>query len=288
MAKSFQLFAALWLLSGLVGCRIFDLDPPATVQGQSLLRPAPRSPNSVAIEIVWARFPADDPQLDGEIWQSIDEAPIEPAVARELARNGFRAGVVSGVLPGPLARILHSGEAPAKPRDGAGEKLDGLIADPIVRTRLVQARRGRRVEVQASDVYPSLPLLLGDGRELRGRTYYDAQAMYILEVDPRPDRTAVVQLTPELHHGPPRLRWSQGEEGVLRQASMRDHEVFDGLRLRVKLSPGEMLLLMSLPDSGSRLGQCFHTVESADGRQQKLVLIRLAEVPQSDTFVATQ
>jgi hypothetical protein len=46
-----------------------------------------------------------------------------------------------------------------------------------------------------------------------------------------------------------------------------------------------MLVLMSLPNSGSRLGHYFHTVDSADGPQQKLILIRLAQVPPSDTFV---
>ena len=60
--------------------------------------------------------------------------------------------------------------------------------------------------------------------------------------------------------------------------------MFDRLRLTVKLAPGEMLVLMSLPDAGSRLGHYFHTVDSADGPQQKLILIRLAEVPPSDTF----
>jgi len=56
------------------------------------------------------------------------------------------------------------------------------------------------------------------------------------------------------------------------------------LQLSVRLAPGEMLLLMSLPKSGSRLGHYFHTVDSADGPQQKLILIRLAQVPPSDTF----
>ena len=70
-------------------------------------------------------------------------------------------------------------------------------------------------------------------------------------------------------------------------APLTDREVFDRLRISVKLAPGEMLVLMSLPDSGSRLGHYFHTVESADGPQQKLILIRLAEVPASDTFADT-
>ena len=44
---------------------------------------------------------------------------------------------------------------------------------------------------------------------------------------------------------------------------------------------------MSLPYAGSRLGHYFHTVDSSDGPQQKLILIRLAEVPPSDTFANT-
>ena len=72
--------------------------------------------------------------------------------------------------------------------------------------------------------------------------------------------------------------------GILRQAPLREREVFDRLRMSVRLAPGEMLVLMSLPDAGSRLGHYFHTVDSADGPQQKLILIRLAEVPPSDTF----
>jgi hypothetical protein len=44
---------------------------------------------------------------------------------------------------------------------------------------------------------------------------------------------------------------------------------------------------MSLPDAGSRLGHFFHTVESSDGTQQKLILIRLADVPPSDSFADT-
>ena len=47
----------------------------------------------------------------------------------------------------------------------------------------------------------ALPLLIGEGRELGGSTYHDAQAIYALTVNPRADRTAEVQLTPELHYG---------------------------------------------------------------------------------------
>ncbi|MEX0642491.1 MAG: hypothetical protein WD468_07310 [Pirellulales bacterium] len=286
MKTPVQFGALLCLAIGMTsGCALLDLDRPAMVQGRSPLRPAKASPDSVAVEIVWARFPAGDPSLNETIWQDIDETPIEPAVARELARNGFRAGVISGELPPSLASALHQDESPPEASTAKnGDSLEELMVEPTVRARLVQARRGRRVEIQASDVYNTLPLLKDEGGELGGTTYRSAQAMYALEVDPQPDRMAAVQLTPELHHGSPHLCWSRSDEGILRQAPMRDHEVFDRLRLRVKLAPGEMLVLMNLPGAGSRLGQYFHTVDSVDGRQQKLILVRLAEVPQSDTF----
>ena len=45
-----------------------------------------------------------------------------------------------------------------------------------------------------------------------------------------------------------------------------------------------MLMLACLPNANSRPGYYFHTAESSAGREQKLVLIRLAQVPRSDTF----
>jgi hypothetical protein len=83
------------------------------------------------------------------------------------------------------------------------------------------------------------------------------------------------------------MKLAGGDEGVWHQAMQRDREVFDRLRMNVHLAPGDMLVIMSLPNSGSRLGHYFHTVESPDGPQQKLILIRLAEVPQSDAFAST-
>ncbi len=119
---------------------------------------------------------------------------------------------------------------------------------------------------------------------LGGHTYQQAKAIYSLRVDPRPDRTAIVELTPELHHGAAQAALDGGDDGILKQASLSERKVFEQLQLSVRLAPGEMLVLMSLPDAGSRLGHYFHTVDSADGPQQKLILIRLAQVPPSDTF----
>ncbi len=254
------------------------------------------------MEIIWARFPAGDPALNDEAWQDIDEAQLEPAVQLELANNGLRAGVISGKLPDAIARVLKQrGQAHFAPgtidemvaeqnvpvpfsADDSEIVSNQLLADPIVRGRVRQMPRNQRYEITASDVYDSMPLLICGQRELGGQTFQQAQAIYAMRVDPQPDRTTLVELTPELHHGAPRIRWTGGDEGVWHQAPLRDREVFDRLRMTAKLAPGDMLVVMSLPNAGSRLGHYFHTVDSADGPQQKLILIRLAEVPPGDAF----
>jgi hypothetical protein len=269
------------------GCQLFHGKEPFG-QGHSPLRPAHASPDSVGMEIIWARFPAGDSVLDDAAWREIDETQIEPSVRRELVNNGLRAGVISGSIPPAIAKVLHQGETPevaASTRSGQSSIAE-LLTEPAVHGRKLQLRRNQRSEIQASEIYPSLPLLVSGGTELGGQTYAQAQAVYALRVDPQPDRGATIELTPEVHYGAPQLKYT-GDDSVLRMASQRNREVFDRLRLSVKLAPGEMLVLMSLPDAGSRLGHYFHTVDSADGPQQKLILIRLADVPPSDTFADT-
>ena len=285
MRTQLHLAACCCLLAGCVaGCRLL-IDDEAVVQGRSPLQAARPSPDSVTMEIIWARFPAGDPAINLEAWREIDETQLSPSVQSELANNGLRAGIIGTRLPEPIARALHHGESTPEPLapDAETETVQ-LAAEPIVHGRVQRLRRNQRSEIQASEVYASLPLILRDGRELSGKTYQQAQAIYALRVDPQSDRTVRVELMPEIHHGSARVRWTGGEDGILRQAPLRERELFDQLRLTARLAPGEMLILMSLPDAGSRLGHYFHAVDSADGPQQKLILIRLAEVPPSDTF----
>jgi hypothetical protein len=277
--------AAWCALVGLTtGCRMFSQTELA--KGHSPLRPAQASPDSVAMQLIWARYPAQDHSID-DAWREIDETQIEPSVRRELADNGLRAGVIGAtMIPDAIERVMHRGESrPRGEKAPASNDPSSLAAEPVVHGRVQQLRRNQRSEIQASEVYPTLPLLVRGGSELGGHTYSDAQAIYALRVDPQPDRTTLVELTPELHFGQPHLNYT-GEEGVLRQVLTRDREVFERLRISVKLAPGEMLVLMSLPDAGRSLGHYFHTVDSADGCRQKLILIRVAEVPNSDTFAA--
>src|SRR4051812_39183700 len=212
------------------GCQMFP-QGHASLKGHSPLQPAQSSPDSVALEIVWARFSANDPVLDNAAWRDIDESQIDPAVRRELISNGLRAGIIAGSIPPAIAKVVHQSSrsesaADVLPTAGAKTESVELLTEPAIHGRTFRLRRKQRTEIQASEVYPSVPLLISGGAELGGGTFEQAQAIYALRVEPQTDRSALVELTPELHYGATRLQYTRGEDGILTQASQRDREVF--------------------------------------------------------------
>ena len=84
------------------------------------------SPDSVALEIIWARFPQNDPELNDSVWSQIDETQLPPAVRRELADNGFRAGVMAGTPPAAIAHVIDL--KIEKPADGPNVSADEVHA----------------------------------------------------------------------------------------------------------------------------------------------------------------
>lgn len=285
MRTRLSIFTLLVLTALAGGCRL--LNEEAVVQGTSPLKPVRASPDSMQMEVIWARCPLNDAEINDTVWREIDETQVAPAVRRELARNGFRVGVIAGTPPDAVARVLNMAAAEPPPMESSGVQQLDLHRETKIHGSRRNLRRGERMEIRASENIDSMPLLVTYGRELGGRTLRDSQAIYALAIDPRPDQTVQVSLTPEIHFGPSQLRWSGGEEGmdvVLRQLPMREREVFESLRMEVRLGPGEMLMLAGLPDSDCRAGHYFHTADTAAGQEQKILLIRLAQVPPSDTF----
>ena len=277
--------AGALLLYAISGCQMFDGELELMPSGESPLHAAKPSPDAVTLEIFWARFPAGSPALNDEVWREIQEDRLPPELRARLAAQGLRAGVVGGTPPAAIMALLNP----------AGRKFDELAAEeqvdpavlaeaPKVTRRLKQLRFGTRMELQSSDVIEQATLLVPAEGELGGGTYGLAQAIYQLEVRAQPSGQVELQMTPELQHGPQQGRWSQDDTGILRLAPARDAEVFRDLRMAIPLAPGEMLLVLGLPDAVGRLGHYFHTVETPTGREQKAVLIRIADVPRGDEF----
>jgi hypothetical protein len=274
----------LWLVAGAaVGCA-----GTGTPRGQSPLRQPEMSTDSVVLDVFFVRFPLDDPDTNGALWQEFDEQHFPPECRRRLLDNGFRAGIVAGGLPARLSELMELADKPAPSGQPTEMTPSDLVAEPTVQRRHMQIRAGTRGEIQTSDVRDELPVLLRDATgRVSGQSY--AQAQPVLAVTPilESDGRVRLEIVPEVHYGPVRpCRVVGDSQGMLRFEPSRQRRVFDKLALEAVLSPGHMLVMSSLPTRRGSLGHHFFTVSRSGKEEQKLLIVRLSQTQHDDQFDA--
>lgn len=274
--------AALFLSSALLaGCSSALLAPTGKASLETLLTPATTSRESVALEVFQLRVPNTAGGLADTVWQRVDEQRLGVDLRRRLVENGVRAGVLGVSLPDELSLALNLTES-AEPEEGS-KVVTAADVHPKVLRRVVQVNRRQKVTVQAAELRGETHLLYQGDRGLSGRTYQQAQAHYTLRAESSPGQLISVRLTPELHHGELRNRYSgTGNQGVFLLTPSREVRTFDELQVAVDLSPGEFLLLGCLPGSPNSLGHALHVPEDSGPKEQKLILLRPLEVPPSE------
>jgi hypothetical protein len=259
------------------GCRLLDAQP----KGKSPLSPLQASEESVALEIYFARFDYGYPPFAEKLWEAVDEQVLPADVRRELARNGFRAGIVGSQVPVELARLLTLTDVPQPKRQGTTVDLE---KEPAVKLRLLEVRSGRRGEIIASPVYDHLPLLMREGEKVQGKTYDRADGRFGLTATRHVDGRVGLDLLPELHYGKTEQKWLP-VDGVFHLVSSQRKKVFEHMQLRIDLSPGQMLVLTCRPDHPGSLGHYYFTEPVGDeGLAQRLVIVRLARAGSDHSF----
>lgn len=258
----------------------------AIQHGKSPLLPVQMSPDSVALDIFFVRFPFGNPDGNENLWEEVDEQSFSPQLRERSARNGFRVGIVNGQMPMELSRLMELSDKPAP--DGKIEQTNvkNIETKPRVVHRHLQLRAGRRSDIQASGVYERLPLLLSDDGRLCGQTYHQAQGLFALKAFPQPDGQVRLELVPELHHGQHRQQWVVNE-GTFQMDVSRMKRVFDDMAISANLSPGALLILSSLPNRPGSLGHYFFT-ENDDRQVQKLLIVRLSQTQHDALFDPSQ
>ncbi len=240
------------------------------------LQPARMSADSVVLDIFFVRCPPADERLNCELWDEVDEQRLPAETRRRLWANGFRVGLVYGQIPVALSQLLELTDKPAPSGDTIVEnELSSLEAEPTVMRRHLQARPGRRNEIVASPVYDSLPVLISEQGEVRGRTYRQAQGMLALTAIPQPDGRVRLSLVPELHYEQARQRWV-GRQGMLQMETSRPRHTFDDMGFSADFMPGDLLVLTCLPNRPGSLGHNYFTTPEGEPTQ-KLLVIRLAQ-----------
>jgi hypothetical protein len=261
-----------WLaLLSVAGCAA-----PVMHNGTSPLRPVQMSPDSVALDIFFVRFPFGDPTINGELWNEIDEQPFGPELRERLAQNGFRIGVVGGHIPVELSKLMALSDACSAGDEPGGRKLSDLDSEPQATQRRLQLPAGRRSEILASSVYEQLPVLVSKSGRISCATYRQAQGVFELKSLPQPDGRVRLTLVPELHHDQPRRDWDFDSQGILHLASGRPKAIYNDLAMAAELAPGAMLVVSSLPSRTGSLGHHFFT-DGSGRTQQKLLIVRLSQ-----------
>lgn len=265
------------------GCQ--SIGDPGELTSDSLLKAAASSPDAVTLDIYWARTDAADEAFADALWQSVEEDRIPVEVRVALAEDGLRAGVVGGAPTDELARLLNP---EGRELHAEEETPNTLSTEPAkVTRRLKQLRPGKRLELQAADTVRNYTLLRGKSGSLVGQTFPDAQGIYGVEVVGSTGDRVSLEVSPELHFGQPRMKYIPSGPGMVVQQLARDSEVFDELRTRVELAPGEMLVLTSLPRCGHRLGGLLHREDDDAPGEQKYLLIRVSQTPDAVQLAAS-
>lgn len=266
------------------GCNTLLIDADKPLPVGSPLRLADASLEGVRFQVSWATLPPDA-EVDGQasLWRFVQEERLDAGLRARLRRNGLRAGIVGGVPPKEIAKLLNPRPNLAR---GDSESSVALMAGATgVKQQEMTVRPGEPAIVNAGEVVPEASLLLTDQRGPFGETFHQVQAIYRVGAEPQPGGGRIVSLAPELHFGEARMKFvAAGAAGITRAKPLREERAFPELRIEAPLVVGEMLMVTSLPGSESRLGGFFHQADGDVSGARKAIVVRLVQAPPEGGF----
>lgn len=106
-SKMMRYLLSLWAAAVLVcaGCMPF-ISTTATTNNKSPLRPFEPNEHQAALEITTLHLPKQSAEERERLWSGIDELALDPELRRQLAINGFRAGIIRAETPAVLEEMI--------------------------------------------------------------------------------------------------------------------------------------------------------------------------------------
>ena len=262
--------AAIFVL--ICGCQLFEPEPP--LSGKRELPTIQAPPDAIVLDIVYVERPVGDALLGPDLWRHVDQvASLETTTRNQLQENGFRVGVVGSRPPDALQSMLGlKAEFVYEP---VAEKAKQLVGHQVV------VRSGGETEVQVSPFYETCDLKLRDGDEARTRTLENARCIYRVTAERLQDGWAKLDFVPQVQHGGQRLRREAGDAGWQFTSSPRA-ETFHAQRFSVQLNVGEMAVISAADGTPDSLGRLFFLGPDETADIQRLLVIRLSGMRNSD------
>jgi hypothetical protein len=249
------------------------------------LSPLQVAGDSVLLEVLFVRLPADGQEAYEPLWNEIDEQQLPVEVRQRLEANGFRVGLAAARLPPLLESLLNLGDTPPPKVD---EHRVELGKESTIRGWKRQVREGEPREIVVNGQQTPLSrlavLLRNDDGEVSGEVFHKAKAIFIEKAFPQNGGRVRIELLPEIVYGDPHNEFVPGEGGTFEFRVQSPRKVFDRLRIDATLSPGQILILGGRPEREGSLGSHYFTEQGPDGPRQQLLLIRLAQANRDEPF----
>jgi hypothetical protein len=199
--------------------------------------------------------PLGDAYLNAGLWDAAAR-PLGHEQSALLARNGLRVGVLSGVLPDPFDRLVHS---------------EATTVSPMLRT--VVPGQAKVVPVNGpleQCSYLTVSELAADPQPVE---LTSAECGLAVTAVPAAGRRVKLTCAFQVQHGDKRAWLAETADGS--EFTRRDRkpmETFPGLTFEVTVEPDDYLLVGPTADPIDTLGQAFFVTPDGLPRQRVLVI----------------
>jgi hypothetical protein len=236
---------------------------------QNIDRPKATQLKTIAVEVLFLRFPEQDSLSRDELWNLVDEQTILPETRAKWSSNGLRLGVVTTKLPNALANRfipehVHSGEDVA---DGS------LSATPAVVRRVLRLLPGKRSDLVICTGVPEMILLEHDAGGVHGATYRDASGYVSLRAWPDADGHVKIELVPAIAHGSSQRSWI-GDNGVFRLETGQPRIELTTLLCNAIIPIDSMVVISCAGDATSSVGGVLFRERMSGKSELRMIAIR--------------
>lgn len=270
----------------LVGCEVFRESPAKLANAEAGLPNIQIAPDSIHLEILQVERPVGDRLMGDALWKEVDtNLNMEPEEQRDLARNGFLVGVSGAHPPVALQQLL---EMRAKPKEG--EVTAVQQSEQRLQGNRAFLQSGGETVIQVHDAphedFQFNLFATHGARDPSLKTYHGARCVYRVSVRREQRGWARLEFVPEIHHGMDQLRPTAGEDSWEFKSQPNIEKLF-AQRFTVILNTGDMVLVTGRADLTGTAGHRFFTGPEGQDGIQRMMIVRLAQMPSNDLPSAT-
>lgn len=213
----------------------------------------------VRIDVAVIERPAGDRYLNHALWDMADEQAVDLERKTALDDNGFRVGLIGGMVPAGLLAMLTS---------------DKSCADP----HRLQLRAGHPTPVVLGGERARCCFALHQGERATPVEFANAVCQFEIVPSLADAGRVTLRFTPQIKHGaqsrePKAVRDASGERrwDMLAQ---QPTEPYEQLSWEVTIAPEDYVVIGTRLDPDDSLGRCFFLNTESSKSIQRLLVIR--------------